>query len=426
MLKGLFEATRIEEYVVEANEYLFNLAHHVFTLDTNKEGPSPRSSQQTVLLSSVMIDAVVDNLCSVENVDLPKAADQLERVGKDLLGMRDETRDPHQDPAIVLLHQLASRIASMCYEQSWQRKTGAALGIQVLSKRVGVDVKWLAEHEIEFTRALLFALKDMPGESPSNADMVADTLLETIRICSSPEGRYDTPAAKNQLNYLVGLLLLEVGSQIAAVRRTVKKALQILSDSVGTPLTELLMPVRDRLLTPIFSKPLRALGFTMQIGHIDAITYCISLSPPLIDFDDQLSRLLHEALGIADQEDAALLGGKATTKTMAPLTQLRVVCVQLLSAALASPETNNQAHHAARLKALSVYFKLLYSKAPEVVEASYQSLKQVMVQQGKLPKDLLQSGLKPVLMNLADHKKLSVASLQVRSLFNLMSLMNSS
>ena len=35
-----------------------------------------------------------------------------------------------------------------------------------------------------------------------------------------------------------------------------------------------------------------------------------------------------------------------------------------------------------------------------------------MIAQGKLPKDLLQTGLKPVLMNLADHKKLSVASLQ--------------
>jgi hypothetical protein len=33
--------------------------------------------------------------------------------------------------------------------------------------------------------------------------------------------------------------------------------------------------------------------------------------------------------------------------------------------------------------------KLLYSKAPEVVDAAYQSLKQVMLAQGKLPKDLL-------------------------------------
>lgn len=417
VLKGLFEATRVDEYTTEANQYLFALAHHVFTLKTAKDAqPAPPTSKQIIPLCTTVIEAVIENICSVENVDMPKAADQLEHVAKDLLSMRNTGLKPHQDPATVLLHQLAARMASMCYEQSWQRKTGAALGISILSKKVGVDAKWLSEHEIEFIRALLFSLKDMPGESPSNADMVADTLLDTVRLCSGPDAREDTPAAKNQLDYLIGLLLTEVCSQIASVRKTVKKALQILSNSTGTPLTEMLTPVRDRLLTGIFTKPLRALGFTMQIGHIDAVTYCISLSPPLIDFDDQLSRLLHEALGIADAEDSALLGGKATTKTMAPLTQLRVVCVQLLSAALASPEFNNQAHHATRLKALSVYFKLLYSKAPEVVEASYQSLKQVMVQQGKLPKDLLQSGLKPVLMNLADHKKLSVASLQVRFL----------
>ncbi|KAK4050349.1 transcription-associated protein 1 [Microbotryomycetes sp. JL221] len=412
VLKGLYEATRVDEFADEAQKFLLDLAKHLFTLDSKREGASPATIKHVQPLCSAFLDAAIENLCGVEGADLTGAADQMKAVAETLYGLRNPELDAHHDPAVIMLHQLASRIASMCYEQSWQRKVGAATGISILSTKIDVDIKWLGEHEIEFTRALLFSLKDMPGEAPLNADMVADTLLETIRICSGPGARDDTPAAKNQLNYLVGLLLLEVCSQVASVRSAVKKALQILSDSTGVALTEMLMPVRDRLLTPIFTKPLRALGFTMQIGHIDAVTYCISLSPPLIDFDEQLGRLLAEALGIADAEDAALLGGKVTAKTTAPLTQLRVVCVQLLSAALASPEFTSPAHQPMRLKALSVYFKLLYSKAPEVVDASYQSLKQVMVQQGKLPKDLLQSGLKPVLMNLADHKKLSVASLQ--------------
>lgn len=405
----------MEEFTTEANQFLFDLAKHIFSLDTGRDPQSPAFSKQVLPLSSAFIDGIIENICGVENSDLQKAGEQTQRIAEDLWATRNITLDPHQDPATILLHQLASRIASMAYEQSWQRKTGAALGISILSTKVGVNIGWLTEHEIEFTRALLFSLKDMPGEAPSNADMVADTLLETIRICSAPGAREDTPAAKNQLNYLVGLLLLEVCSQIASVRESVKKALKILSDSTGTPLTEMLLPVRDRLLTPIFTKPLRALGFTMQIGHIDAVTYCISLSPPLIEFDDQLQRLLHEAVGIADAEDSALLGGKPSAKTTAPLTQLRVVCVQLISAAFASPELHaNQNLHQTRLKALSVYFKLLYAKSPEVVNAAYESLKLVMVLQGKLPKDLLQTGLKPVLMNLADYKKLSVASLQVR------------
>lgn len=358
------------------------------------------------------MDGVIENLCGAENQHLDKAADQTKKIVLDLLATRKPAVQGKLDPATVLLHQMGSRLCSLCYEPSWQRKTGAAIGLSILTSKVGLEIKWILDHEIEFTRALLFSLKDMPGEAPSNADMVAETLLEIVRLCSAVGAREDTPAAKIQLNYLVGLLLLELCSQVASVRETVKKALQILSDSTGTPLTELLLPVRDRLITPIFTKPLRALGFTMQIGHIDAVTYCITLRPPLIDFDEQLSRLLHEALGIADAEDTALMGSKTPIKTTAPLTQLRVVCVQLLSAAMASPEFQQAKHTPIRLKALSVYFKLLYAKAPEVVEAAYQSLTQVLATQGKLPKDLLQNGLKPVLMNLADHKKLSVASLQ--------------
>lgn len=411
ILRGLFDATRVEDFAAEANKYIIDLAQHIFSLELGKALPDNESLRKQVLpLSSALLDGIIENLCGADNQDLQKAADQTQKIVENLLA----TRNPNlrADPPTVLLHQMGSRLCSLCYDPSWQRKTGAAVGLSILTTKVNLEVKWILDHEIECTRALLFSLKDMPGEAPSNADMVAETLLQIVRACSTPGAREETPAAKVQLNYLVGLLLLELCSQVASVREAVKKALQILSDATGTPLTELLLPVRDRLITPIFTKPLRALGFTMQIGHIDAVTYCITLRPPLIEFDEQLSRLLHEALGIADAEDTALMGSKTPIKTTAPLTQLRVVCVQLLSAAMASAEFSQPKHTPIRLKALSVYFKLLYAKAPEVVEASYQSLTQVLATQGKLPKDLLQNGLKPVLMNLADHKKLSVASLQ--------------
>ncbi|GAA5907251.1 hypothetical protein JCM6882_008402 [Rhodosporidiobolus microsporus] len=412
VLKGLFDATRIDEFIDEANKYIVDLARLIFSLELGKGLPdNPAHAKQTFPLSSAFIDGVIENLCTVEPLDLGKAAAQTKSIVDVLLSHRSTDKAVKLDAPTAMAHQMGSRLASHCYDPSWQRKTGAAKGMSILVSDVGLEVKWVIEHEIEFTRALLFALKDMPGEAPSNADMVVDTLLHLVKVCSKPSSEEDQKASKQTLNYLVGLLLVEVSSQVAPVREAVKRALKIVSDEEGTPLTEMLTPVKDRLLGPIFTKPLRALGFTMQIGHIDAVTYCITLDPPLIEVDDQLIRLLHEALGIADAEDAALLGGKVTSKTMAPLTQLRVVCVQLLSAALANPQLNTPAYNQTRIRALSVYFKLLYSKAPEVVDAAYQSLKQVMQAQGKLPKDLLQTGLKPVLMNLADHKKLSVASL---------------
>ncbi|GAA5864979.1 hypothetical protein JCM8547_004259 [Rhodosporidiobolus lusitaniae] len=412
ILKGLFDATRVGDFSTEANNYILDLARLIFSLELGKDLPeNPAHAKQTFPLSSAFVDSVIENLCTVEPLDLSKAAAQTKAVVEVLLARRNPDKTVKLDAPTAIVHQMGSRLASHCYDPSWQRKTGAAKGMSILVSDVNIEVKWVIEHEIEFTRALLFALKDMPGEAPSNADMVTDTLLHLVKVCSKPKSNEDKASAKQTLNYLVGLLLVEVSSQVAPVRDAVKRALKIVSDEEGTPLTEMLTPVKDRLLGPIFTKPLRALGFTMQIGHIDAVTYCITLDPPLIEVDEQLIRLLHEALGIADAEDAALLGGKITSKTMAPLTQLRVVCVQLLSAALANPQLNAPPYNQTRIRALSVYFKLLYSKAPEVVDAAYQSLKQVMLAQGKLPKDLLQTGLKPVLMNLADHKKLSVASL---------------
>ncbi|GAA5983547.1 hypothetical protein JCM5350_000270 [Sporobolomyces pararoseus] len=411
ILRGLYEATRVDEFAEEANKYIVDIARLIFDLETGHDLPNdPAASTTALLLSSALIDGITENLCSVDAPDLVKASEQTQQVLEILVS---RVRNDHEaDSAAALVSKLMSRLACICYDSSWQRKTGAAMGINLLTSKVELSKRTIAKHSVEIVRGLVFAIKDMPGEAPSNSQMVIDTLYHVVRVCNEAELRKELEGNAPSLHYLCGLLLLETCSQIATVREVSKRALDIISEVTRIPLAELLLPVRDRLLQPIWSKPLRALEFTMQIGHIDAVTYCVTRNPPLIEIDEKLIRILHEALGIADAEDSALLGGKATHKTMAPLTHLRVVSVQLLSATLSNAQFNGAAYAQYRIRALSIYFKLLYAKAPEVVDAAYESLAQVMQSQGKLPKDLLQTGLKPVLMNLADHKKLSVASLQ--------------
>ena len=58
-----------------------------------------------------------------------------------------------------------------------------------------------------------------------------------------------------------------------------------------------------------------------------------------------------------------------------------------------------------------MFFRYLSFQVPEIIEVAKRGLAQIISQQ-KLPKDLLQSCLRPVLLNLADHRKLDVASLQ--------------
>ena len=60
----------------------------------------------------------------------------------------------------------------------------------------------------------------------------------------------------------------------------------------------------------------------------------------------------------------------------------------------------------------SVYFKSLYSPSPEVKEVAHEGLRVVLTHQNRLPKELLQTGLRPILMNLADPKRLSVLGLE--------------
>jgi transformation/transcription domain-associated protein len=64
-----------------------------------------------------------------------------------------------------------------------------------------------------------------------------------------------------------------------------------------------------------------------------------------------------------------------------------------------------------KFRVIQAYFKHVYSPEPEIVKVSFEGLKDVLDTQSKLPKDILQTGLRPILVNLADAKRLSVPGL---------------
>ena len=151
----------------------------------------------------------------------------------------------------------------------------------------------------------------------------------------------------------------------------------------------------------------------MQIGNIDAITYCLDLSPDFIEINEEMMRLLSEALALTDAEDQALVNNPTQLRASLPsLINLRHVCIKMLTSAIARPEFSQPRYGATRSRIISVFFKFLYSKSPKVVAAAYDGLQRVLVQQQKLPKDLLQAGLRPILLNLSDYRHLNVASLE--------------
>ncbi|KAI8907173.1 hypothetical protein EDD86DRAFT_232632 [Gorgonomyces haynaldii] len=225
-----------------------------------------------------------------------------------------------------------------------------------------------------------------------------DTLHHILRVCHSNMDDGET----TKFNSLLSLLISELSNSNKSVRDAVQSMFVTLTEIKNTQIPDLLMPVRDRLVAPIFTKPLRALPFALQIGHIDAITYCLNLRPSLLQFNDELIRYLHEALALADAEDQALASKGSHFKSAVSVINLRVVCIKLLSAAMSAPEFSSSPREATtRARIIAVFFKSLYAKSPEVVD-----------QQHKLPKDLLQSGLRPILVNLSDHRRLTVPGLE--------------
>jgi transformation/transcription domain-associated protein len=314
---------------------------------------------------------------------------------------------------LVFFRLLAIAFEAQCYQPEWFKKSGGCRGLSLLSSdKVKFSLSWLLDHELEFTKALLYVLKDTSIEVPYfEASSATHTLKELLRACNGNlDMEVSLQAAK--FNSLVVVLISELSNANGIVRSTVQSSLELLADITGKSITDLISPVKDKLLYPIFAKPLRALPFAMQIGYIDAITYCLTLQPCLVSFSEELGRLLQEALALADSEDQTVSAKDNQFKNAAALNNLRVECIKLLSAVISIPEMSTPKLSQTRSRIIQLFFKSLYSKSPEVIAAANIGLTEVLGREQRLPKDLLQVGLKPILVNLSDYSKLSVAGLQ--------------
>ncbi|CAO3646013.1 unnamed protein product [Mucor fragilis] len=421
MMVAIIKASTLAEIADDAWPLFENLCRHFMLLhigeaiEAKETGSKPLSDMMDERLSvqslntTILVDAIV-KVISSEDAKLRARAEESVQLCFDtavqVLGTKDHVWQ------LPIFRVFASQFGSCCYKQEWFSKRGGCLGISIISSQLDMGTKWMREHELDFIRSLLFVLKDASPEMANvNTVEATHTLSHVLKVCNRPEDD-ESPEAQQKFQHLIALLLSELSNSNSAVRETIQSSFQLLADLTGNEVTELLAPVRERLVAPIFAKPLRALPFAMQIGHIDAITYCLTLRPPFLDFNDELIRLLHEALALADAEDQALVSRSSQYKNATSLMNLRIVCIKLLSAAMACSDFSNQRQTHTRARIIQVFFKSLYSKAPEVVEAAHRGLKQVLAQQHKLPKELLQQGLRPILTTLSNHKTLSVAGLE--------------
>ncbi|CAB4408939.1 unnamed protein product [Rhizophagus irregularis] len=430
---ALFVASSIPELKDQAWPFLQDICKHFALLEVGEAIDFRNTREKKIdfhnyekkynLENKIMVDALVEVMTSENSKLRELAASALKIIYETCILVTGTKEVIYYFP---MFHVLASRFCSCCYKQEWYRKSGGCMGISVLSSQIDMGTRWMMDHQLEFVKSLLFILKDMSSEFAAGyVDNAADILLHVLKVCNRTEQLVDRDdnqmsdipqesPDRQKFDRLITLLVSELSNANATVRETVQTAFYLLAELTKKDVTVLLSKARDELLNPIFGKPLRALPPSMQIGHIDAITFCLSLDPPFLDFhqNEELVRLLNEALQLADAEDQNLVSRTTQFKNSASAINLRIVCIKLLSKAMARSETfpQNTAVNT-RSRITTVFFKSLYSRAPEVVDVANKGLQQVLQQQHKLPKDLLQAGLRPILVNLSDHKKLTVQGL---------------
>lgn len=419
LLKACITAVSVEEVEQQASELLANICRHYTIIQLGqalaeagwktREFDVNLGENARYLSTNILADVLVDCFAS-DNVVVREAAE------KAIYHIRDTARaifGKDEDAAkLPFFSHLVYTFCAKCREVEWFTKAGAALAIELLITKVDLGQNFLLSKQLELIKALLFVIKDTPYEVPASTRIVAENTLKFIlhRTCQGLSKDTLTDE-KSRLYVLCTTFVTEISHMNPHVRKIAQEAFKIMAAETKSEVHELIMPVRDRLLQPIFNKPLRALPFLTQTGFIDAITYALNLGHDLVPLNDQLHRLMMESLALADA-DAEILHPKPDEHNNAELIKnLRVSCLKLLSMAEKLQDFAKQ-QNTSRARIITVFFKLLYSRSKEIIDAANDGLKEVLAQTNKLPKDLLQNGLRPILMNLQDSKRLTVAGLE--------------
>ena len=419
LLKACISAVSVADLRDEASTLVADVCRHFTLIELGralaqmKHGQKPfdvSAGEGVLYLDCAVLAEVISESLSSGFPEVRTAAGDAMQVVRDsaVVIFGSEDRVSH----LPFFGHLGRTFCHNCHEEDWSTKGGGSLGIHLLATKIDLGDTWLSERQVEFIKSLMYVIKDLPLDLPSSTRIQAQNTMEALlRRCNKHSSRADLGTPSSKLSGVCGYLVYELAHMNKHVRDTSQRAFQIIAEVIGAEVSELLSPVKERLLSHIYNKPLRALPFATQIGYIDAMSFCLDLQHGIVEFNDQSNRLLLESLALADAEDENLAAKPSEQRTAELIVNLRVSCIRLLSIALRFPEFGNAPQNQSRSRIISVFFKLLYSKSSAVIEAANSALKKILIQHNKLPKQLLQNGLRPILMNLQDFRRLTIPGL---------------
>ncbi|XP_040962395.1 transformation/transcription domain-associated protein [Gossypium hirsutum] len=318
---------------------------------------------------------------------------------------------PPPSVRIPVFEQLLPRLLYCCYGSKWQAQMGGVMGLGALVGKVTVET--LCLFQVRIVRGLVYVLKRLPIYASKEQEETSQVLTQVLRVVNNVDEANNEPR-RQSFQGVVEFFASELFNPNASiiVRKNVQSCLALLASRTGSEVSELLEPLHQPLLQPLIMRPLRAKTVDQQVGTVTALNFCLALRPPLLKLTQELVNFLQEALQIAEADETVWVVKFMNPKVATSLNKLRTACIELLCTTMAWADFRTTPNHSElRAKIIAMFFKSLTCRTPEIVAVAKEGLRQVINQQ-RMPKELLQSSLRPILVNLAHTKNLSMPLLQ--------------
>ncbi|XP_048334555.2 uncharacterized protein LOC107424364 isoform X2 [Ziziphus jujuba] len=317
---------------------------------------------------------------------------------------------PPPSVRIPIFEQLLPRLLHCCYGTTWQAQIGGVMGLGALVGKVTVET--LCLFQVRIVRGLVYVLKRLPVYASKEQEETSQVLTQVLRVVNNVDEANSEPR-RQSFQGVVEFLASELFNPNASVivRKNVQSCLALLASRTGSEVSELLEPLYQPLLQPLLVRPLRSKTVDQQVGTVTALNFCLALRPPLLKLTQELVNFLQEALQIAEADETVWVVKFMNPKVATSLNKLRTACIELLCTTMAWADFKTPNHTELRSKIISMFFKSLTCRTPEIVAVAKEGLRQVINQQ-RMPKELLQNSLRPILVNLAHTKNLNMPLLQ--------------
>ncbi len=170
LIKAMMFSSSIPEFQEDADAFVLGLARHFTIIEIsmalvdlkrrNTKFDSKAGEGPLYLDTRVLADALLESLACEQ----PEIREGAERA---ILEIHDTAAtifgSTQHVPRLKFFRELAAIFQHGCYEEEWFTKTGGVLGINILLTKMDLGDAWVAERQADFSRALMYVIKDMPS-----------------------------------------------------------------------------------------------------------------------------------------------------------------------------------------------------------------------------------------------------------------------